>query len=403
MSYGEESIRLHRASRGKVATLLKMPLETLEDLALAYTPGVAAVSLAIAHDKSEVYALTGKGNTVAVVTDGSAVLGLGNVGPEAALPVMEGKAILFKSLGDVDAVPICLGTQDTQAIIDTVRYLAPTFGGINLEDIAAPRCFDVEDGLQDLGIPVFHDDQHGTAIVTLAALVNALKVTGRRLEETAIVIAGAGAAGIAVARLLRVFGAPNMTLVDSREIIHKGRRDLTPVKASILEFTNPNDRRGGLAEALRGADVFIGLSVAGIVDQAMVRSMGKGPIVFAMANPVSEIAPELALEAGAAVVGTGRSDYANQINNCLAFPGVFRGALDVRATRITREMMLAGARALADLVPRPVPTAILPSPLDRSVVAAIAAAVAEAWKMRAGLPVGVDATGEAQRITSPSA
>ena len=379
MNYSEESIKRHRESRGKMGIYSKMPLETIDDLSIAYTPGVAAVSLAIAEDKAESFELTNRGNTVAVVSDGSAVLGIGNVGPEAGMAVMEGKAILFKGLADIDAIPICLSTQDNQRIIETVKALAPSFGGINLEDIAAPRCFDIEEALQDIGIPVFHDDQHGTAVVTLAALINALRVTGKKIDDVKIVFSGAGAAAIACTKLLLEHGARNITLIDSKGIIHRGRPDLTPIKQSMLETTNPDNQEGSLADALRGADVFIGVSVAGALAEEMVRSMARDAIIFAMANPVPEIMPDLARNAGAAVVGTGRSDFANQINNCLAFPGIFRGALDVRAPRITTDMKLGAALALADLV-TPTADCIIPWALDRAVVPAVAQAVRDAWQ-----------------------
>ena len=384
MDYGAEAIIRHRASRGKVSIASKMKVETMEELSIAYTPGVAAVSMAIHNDKSESFALTNRGNTVAVVSDGSAVLGLGNVGPEAALAVMEGKSILFKGLADIDAFPICLGTQDNASIIQTVRNLAPTFGGINLEDIAAPRCFEIEESLQDLGIPVFHDDQHGTSIVVLASIINALTVVGKRIEEVNIVFSGAGAGGIASTKLLADYGAKNIILVDSQGIIHRGRTDLTPIKTEMLETTNLNNREGGLAEAMQGADVFIGLSVGDAVSQDMVRSMAQDAVVLAAANPTPEIMPDLAAEAGAKVVGTGRSDFPNQINNSLAFPGVFRGALDARATRITTRMKLAAAEALAGLVAEPTPGHIIPWSLDPEVVPAVAHAVARAWQSEQG-------------------
>jgi len=376
MDYGAEAIKRHRASRGKVSIASKMAVETLEDLSIAYTPGVAAVCMAIAEDKAESFHLTNRANTVAVVTDGSAVLGLGNIGPEAAMPVMEGKSILFKRLADIDAFPICLATQDSDAIIQTVRNLAPSFGGINLEDIAAPRCFDIEDALQDLGIPVFHDDQHGTAIAVLAGVINSLLVTGRKIEDTKFVFAGAGAGGIGSTKLLLDYGATNVTLVDSIGIISRGRSDLTQVKSAMLETTNPENTQGGLADALRGADVFIGLSVADAVSPEMVSSMAKDSIVFAMANPVPEIWPDDARAAGAAVVGTGRSDFPNQINNSLVFPGVFRGALDSHATRVTVRMKLAAANALAGLVSEPTPENIIPWSLDRQVAQTVSQAVA---------------------------
>ena len=375
MDYGAEAIKRHRASRGKVSIASKMVVETLDDLSIAYTPGVASVCMAIADDKSESFQLTNRANAVAVVTDGSAVLGLGNIGPEAAMPVMEGKSILFKALADIDAFHICLDTQDNDAIIQTVRYLAPSFGGINLEDIAAPRCFEIEDALQDLGIPVFHDDQHGTAIAVLAGVINALLVTGRRIEDTKFVFAGAGAGGIGSTKLLLDHGATNVTLVDSTGIISRNRSDLTAVKSAMLDTTNPDNTHGGLADALRGADVFIGLSAADAVSPEMVSSMAKDSIVFAMANPIPEIWPDVARAAGAAVVGTGRSDFPNQINNSLVFPGVFRGALDSRATRVTTRMKLAAATALAGLVPEPTPENVIPWSLDREVAKVVSEAV----------------------------
>ena len=378
MDYGVEAIKRHRASRGKVSMASKMVVETLEDLSIAYTPGVGSVCMAIAEDRAESFELTNRGNTVAVVTDGSAVLGLGNIGAEAAMPVMEGKAILFKGLADVDAIPICLGTQDTGAIIETVRALAPSFGGINLEDISAPRCFEIEESLQDLGIPVFHDDQHGTAIAVLAGVINSLLVTGRKIEDTKFVFAGAGAGGIACTKLLLDSGATNVILVDSTGVISSSRTGLTPIKSEMLQITNPEDVQGGIDDALRGADVLIGLSVAESVTPKMVSSMAKDPVVLAMANPVPEIYPYDAKAAGAAVVGTGRSDFPNQINNSLVFPGVFRGALDSRAPKVTTEMKLAAGRALAALVPEPTAEVIIPWSLDRQVARTVAQAVAEA-------------------------
>ena len=380
MDYGAEAILRHRASRGKIGIVSKMKVETMEELSIAYTPGVAAVSMAIHHDPAESFALTNRGNTVAVVSDGSAVLGLGNVGPEAAMAVMEGKSILFKGLADIDAFPICLGTQDNAAIIQTVRNLAPSFGGVNLEDIAAPRCFEIEDSLQDLGIPVFHDDQHGTSIVVLAAVINALRVVDKRMAEVKIVFSGSGAGGIASTRLLAEYGAKNIILVDSQGIIHRDRNDLTPVKTEMLAITNPDNVAGGLDTALQGADVFIGLSVGDTVSPEMVRSMARDAVVLAAANPTPEIWPDAAAAAGARVVGTGRSDFPNQINNSLAFPGVFRGALDARAPRITTGMKLAAAAALAGLVAAPTPEHIIPWSLDAAVVPAVAQAVAQAWQ-----------------------
>ena len=380
MDYGTEAIKRHRESRGKVSIASKMKVETLEDLSIAYTPGVASVCMAIYADRSQSFQLTNRSNTIAVVTDGSAVLGLGNIGAEAAMPVMEGKSILFKTLADVDAYPICIAPQDNDVIIQTVRAIAPSLGGVNLEDIAAPRCFVIEDALQDLGIPVFHDDQHGTAIAVLAAVINSLNLTGRRIEDTKFVFAGAGAGGIASAKLLMDYGATHIILVDSTGIIHRGRTDLTPIKISMLATTNPGNLEGGIAEALRGADVFIGLAVADMVTQEMIASMAKDAIVFAMANPVPEIMPDLARDAGAAIVGTGRSDFPNQINNSLVFPGVFRGALDANATRITTKMKLAAADALAALVVEPTLERVIPWSLDLAVSAAVAKATAESWE-----------------------
>ncbi len=380
MDYGAEAIKRHRESRGKVSIASKMRVETLEDLSIAYTPGVASVCMAIHADPAESYNLTNRSNTIAVVTDGSAVLGLGNIGAAAAMPVMEGKSILFKTLADVDAYPICIASQDNDVIIQTVRAIAPSLGGVNLEDIAAPRCFDIEEALQDLGIPVFHDDQHGTAVAVLAAVINALNLTGRKIEDTKFVFAGAGAGGIASAKLLRDHGATNVVLVDSTGIIHRGRTDLTPIKTSMLDTTNPDNLEGGIAEAMRGADVFIGLAVADMVTQDMVSSMNNDAVVFAMANPVPEIMPDLAREAGAAIVGTGRSDFPNQINNSLVFPGIFRGALDANATRITTKMKLAAAQALAALVVEPTVDNVIPWSLDRAVPLAVAKATAESWE-----------------------
>ena len=376
--YGKEAIDRHRETRGKVSIAPKMTVETLDDLSIAYTPGVASVCMEIHDNPSESYHLTNRANTVAVVTDGSAVLGLGNIGPEAAMPVMEGKSILFKGLADIDAFPICLATQDSDEIVQTVRYLAPSVGGINLEDIAAPRCFDIEDALQDLGIPVFHDDQHGTAIAVLAGVINALLVTGRKIEETKFVFAGAGAGGIASTKLLLDHGATHVTLVDSVGIISRDRTDLTPVKSSMLDISNPENLKGDLAEAMKGSDVFIGLAAAGAVTPEMVSSMAKDPVVFAMANPIPEIWPDDARAAGAAVVGTGRSDFPNQVNNSLVFPGVFRGALDSHATRVTTSMKLAAGQALADLVAEPTPENVLPWSLDRQVAQTVAKAVSGA-------------------------
>ncbi len=383
---GRRSLKLHEQVRGKIAVASRMELTSRADLSLAYTPGVAAVCEAIADEPDQAHTLTIKNNTVAVVTDGSAVLGLGNIGPLAALPVMEGKALLFKEFADIDAWPICLDTQDTGAIIDTVRRIAPVFGGVNLEDISAPRCFEVERALQDLGIPVFHDDQHGTAIVLLAGLINAARVTGRRMDEMRVVINGAGAAGVAIARLLRCIGqtpevctpVDDIILCDSKGIIHRGRDGLTPIKQELLEITNRANRVGTLQDALRDADVFIGVSKGNLLNGDDIRTMADAPIIFAMANPTPEIMPDDATAAGAAVVGTGRSDFPNQVNNVLVFPGIFRGALDAMAPQITDEMKIAAARALSEAVDRPIADCVLPDPLDKSVAAHVADAVRRA-------------------------
>lgn len=383
--YNQQAIDLHRKCKGKIEIASKVPVESLEDLSLAYTPGVAAPCLEIAEDPEQVYELTMKGNTVAVVTDGSAVLGLGDIGPQAALPVMEGKALLFKKYANIDAWPICLDTKDPDEIIRTVRLLTPAFGGINLEDISAPRCFVIERALQDLGIPVFHDDQDGTAIAVLAALMNAGKVVGKQLSSLRVVISGAGAAGIAVARLLcgvRLEGerfAGEVILCDSKGIISSRRDDLGPVKRKTLEWTNPDDRAGTIHDALVGADVFIGVSAPNILGGDDVRVMQPDPIIFAMSNPMPEIPPAQAKMAGAAVVATGRSDLPNQVNNVLVFPGLFRGALDARATRITPQMCIAAARALARTVPEPRADRIIPNVLDPEVD--IAGTVATAVRM----------------------
>ncbi len=365
---------------GKIEIVPRTPVKTRDDLSMAYTPGVARVAQAIAEDRSKVWSLTAKQNLVAVVTDGSAVLGLGNVGPEAALPVMEGKAMLFKEFGNVDAFPIALATQSTDEIVAAVRAIAPAFGGINLEDIAAPRCFEVEQRLQDeLDIPVFHDDQHGTAIVVLAALLNALRVVGKRLEDARIVTTGCGAAGTAVTKILLAAGARWIVGCDEQGALYRGRPGLDSAKAEYAELTNLDGVRGAADDVLAGADVFIGLSVPGAVTRAGVERMAGDPIVFALANPRSEIDPE-EIEDLAAVIATGRSDYPNQINNVLAFPGVFRGALDVRARTITHEMQIAAAEALAAVIPADELAAdyIVPSVFDRSVAPAVAHAVAEA-------------------------
>lgn len=374
--YYQKSLELHKAHRGKMETASLVPLENTEDLSLAYTPGVAQPCLEIAENPDSVYDYTIKGHTVAVITDGSAVLGLGNIGPEAALPVMEGKCLLFKQFGGLDAFPICLDTQDTEEIIKTVKLLAPTFGGINLEDISAPRCFEIEERLiEELGIPVFHDDQHGTAIVVLAGLINALKLTTRNLSSSKIVMSGAGAAGVAIAKLLHSEGAQNIIACDSRGILHKNRDNLNPAKQKLLEFTNSGNLEGSLADAMKGADIFIGISAGGIVTKEMVSSMAKESIIFAMANPEPEIMPNLAQEAGAAIIATGRSDFPNQINNVLAFPGIFKGALASRSPKITHKMKVAAAYALASMVNTPTPDRIIPNAFDEGVAEKVAAAV----------------------------
>ncbi|MDR2611295.1 MAG: NADP-dependent malic enzyme [Deltaproteobacteria bacterium] len=381
MDYSEESLRLHYEWRGKLDIRHKMPVETREDLSLAYTPGVAAACLAIAGDPAKSFELTGRWNTVAVVTDGSAVLGLGDIGPLAGMPVMEGKCVLFKAFGGVDAFPLCLGTRDAGEIVRAVTLLSGSFGGVNLEDIAAPRCFEVERRLREaLDIPVFHDDQHGTAVVVLAALSNALEIVGKGLPGVRAVISGAGAAGAASARLLLSAGLGDVVLCDRRGAVWQGRGGLDPEKERLAGETNRGRFRGTLEEALRGADVFIGVSAAGLVSEGMVRGMGRDPVVLAMANPVPEILPDRALAAGAAVVGTGRSDYPNQINNVLAFPGIFRGALDVRASDINPPMLAAAAAALAGIAREDglAPDRILPLPFDPRVRERVAAAVAGA-------------------------
>jgi malate dehydrogenase (oxaloacetate-decarboxylating) len=372
-------LEFHRASGGKIAIHSKVPCATVKDLSLAYTPGVAEPCREIEKRPDDVYQYTAKGNLVAVVTDGTAVLGLGDIGPLASIPVMEGKAILFKNFAGIDAFPIAVSSKDPSVIVDTVAAIEPVFGGVNLEDISAPRCFEVEERLKNkLSIPVFHDDQHGTAVVALAALINALKVVGKSFPEIRVAVSGAGAAGIAVTRFLYSFGAKDVILCDSRGVIHQGRTDLNAAKEKIARETNPRQLVGGLADAMKGADVFLGLSVAGIVSQEMVESMADDAIVFAMANPDPEIMPHLALQAGARVVATGRSDFPNQVNNVLGFPGIFRGALDVRAKDINEPMKVAASRAIAALVDPVSEESIIPSPLDRRVVPAVAEAVARA-------------------------
>ncbi|MBR1599241.1 MAG: NADP-dependent malic enzyme [Lachnospiraceae bacterium] len=351
MDVYEKSLKLHEEWAGKMDTVPKCSVETREDLSLAYTPGVAEPCRKIADNPDDVYKYTQKGNTIAVVSDGSAVLGLGNIGAAAAMPVMEGKAVLFKSFGNVNAVPICLDTQDTDEIVETVIRIAPAFGGINLEDISAPRCFEIEQRLNDaLDIPIFHDDQHGTAIVVLAGIINALRITGKKKEDCRIVVNGAGSAGVAIAKLLLKYGFKHIIMLNSKGIIHKDSDRLNWMQKEMAEVTNLENKTGGLAEAMAGADIFIGVSAPNIVSQDMVRSMNTDPILFALANPVPEILPDEAKAAGARIVGTGRSDFPNQVNNVVAFPGIFKGALEGRASIITDEMKLAAAVALAGLV-----------------------------------------------------
>ena len=352
MTTNEKALELHKEWNGKIETVSKTPVKSREALSLAYTPGVAEPCKVIANDKEAAYTYTIKANTIAVVSDGSAVLGLGNIGPYAAMPVMEGKAVLFKEFGGVNAVPICLDTQDTEEIIKAVTWMAPGFRGINLEDISAPRCFEIEERLKaTLDIPVFHDDQHGTAIVVLAGIINALKVTGKKKEDCRIVVNGAGSAGIAITRLLLTYGFPNIIMCDKSGILSRDTKDLNWMQEKMMEVTNLQGENGTLADAMKGADIFIGVSAPGIVTAEMVSSMNKDAILFAMANPVPEIMPDIAKAAGAKVVGTGRSDFPNQVNNVVAFPGIFKGALEGRATQITEEMKLAAALAIASLVP----------------------------------------------------
>ena len=379
MKYAQESLELHKKKQGKLEIQSTFPMENTDDLSIAYTPGVAEPCRVIAADKSRAWDLTIKGRSVAVVTDGSAVLGLGNIGPEASLPVMEGKAVLFKHFAGVDAYPICLDTQDVEEIIQAVKWLAPGFGGINLEDISAPRCFEIERRLvEELDIPVMHDDQHGTAVVVLAGLINALKVVGKRIEDIRVVVSGAGAGGMGVASLLFDAGLNHMDMIDSRGIIALGRGGMNPYKDELAEHINPDGHHGTLADALKGADVFIGVSQPGLVDEEMVRSMAAQPIIFALSNPVPEIMPDIALAAGAAVVATGRSDFPNQVNNVLAFPGIFKGALEGRMKTITPTMRVAAATALSKMVPEPTAHKILPSPFDDGVADVVAEAVKRA-------------------------
>ena len=383
MNYAEESLKLHYQWKGQLDTVPKMKIENSDDLSLAYTPGVAQPCIEIQKDPSLSYELTGRGNTVAVITDGSAVLGLGDIGPEAGMPVMEGKCVLFKAFGGVNAIPLCLKTKDVDEFVNAVYLLSGSFGGINLEDISAPRCFEIERKLKEkCDIPVFHDDQHGTAIVVLSAMINALKVVGKQMEDIKVVTSGAGAAGIAIIKLLISMGLKNVIMCDRTGAIYEGRDKLNPAKEEIARITNRSMEKGSLKDVICGADVFIGVSSPGTVTPEMVKSMAPGAILFPMANPTPEIMPDVALAAGAAVVGTGRSDFPNQINNVLAFPGIFRGAFDVRASEINDEMKLAAAYALADLVsPEELsPNYIIVPAFDPRVGPAVAKAVAEAAK-----------------------
>jgi len=378
----EEALKMHKEKRGKLGVHSKVAVNNANDLSLAYSPGVAEPCLDIHEDESKVFDYTMKGNLVAVVSNGTAVLGLGNIGPKAAMPVMEGKALLFKSFADVDAFPICLDTMDPDKIVEVVKLLQPTFGGVNLEDIAAPQCFEIEDRLRKMcDIPIFHDDQHGTAIVTAAGLINALKLINKDIQDIRVVANGAGAAGVAIVKLLLHMGVKDVILCDTNGIIYEGRPvGMNPFKEEMARITNKEQKQGTLADALVGADVFVGVSAAGSVTKEMVRSMNHHPIIFAMANPVPEIMPEDAKEAGALVVGTGRSDFPNQVNNVLAFPGIFRGALDVQAKEINEEMKLAAVHAIAGLISDDelYPDYVIPDPFDRRVAAHVAAAVANA-------------------------
>ncbi len=376
MNINQLSLLLHKKQGGKLEIKSKVPLKNKRDLSLAYTPGVAEVCRVIAKNKKKIFDYTIKKNSVAVVTDGSAVLGLGNIGPEAALPVMEGKAILFKEFADVDAYPICLKTQEIEEIIKIVKAIAPGFGGINLEDICAPRCFIIEERLKkELDIPVFHDDQHGAAIVVLAGLINALKVVGKKINQVKIIISGAGAAGLAITKILLSYGAKNIIIIDSRGTIYQGRKNLNFVKKEIAKKTNQNRIKGGLEQALNQADVFIGVSQGKILKPEWIKKMNAKPIVFAMANPIPEIMPAEAKKAGAYIVATGRSDFPNQLNNVLVFPGIFRGVLDNNIKQITEKMKLKAALALANYIKKPTSDKIIPSPLDKKVAQAIAKSI----------------------------
>lgn len=380
--YKEMALKVHEDNKGKIAVHSKYPLKEKDDLALLYTPGVAEPCKKIAENKDDVYKYTAKGNLVAVVTDGSAVLGLGNIGAEAGMPVMEGKAILFKHFGDVDAFPILIDSNDVDTIVETVKHISPTFGGINLEDIGAPRCFEIERRLdEELDIPVFHDDQHGTAIVVTAGIINALKLVDKKPENVKAVINGCGAAGVAILKMLENLGVKNILILDSKGIVYRGNPNNNWLKKEIAEISNPDNIQGDLKDAIKDADIFIGVSVAGALTEEMVKTMNEKSIIFAMANPIPEIYPEEAKRAGAYVVGTGRSDFPNQINNLLCFPGLFRGALDARATKITEEMKMAAAHAIADIVGDKLsPDFVIPDPMDMEVPKKVAEAVMKAVK-----------------------
>jgi malate dehydrogenase (oxaloacetate-decarboxylating) len=372
-NFSEESLKKHKQLRGKISIALKDTLDSQDKLSTYYTPGVAAVSSYIAENPKEARDYTWLNNSVAVISDGSAVLGLGDIGPYGSLPVMEGKSMLFKHFADIDAVPIILDVHSVDEIVNTVRAIAPSFGGINLEDIAAPQCFEIENRLkEDLDIPVFHDDQHGTAIVVLAGLINSMKITSKKLSESKIVVVGAGAAGTAIIKLINKYASPNTLAVDSKGIVSANRSDLNDEKKKLLDYTNPNNEEGTLEDALKNADIFIGVSKGGLLNEEMIKTMAKDPIIFAMANPTPEIMPDLAKDAGAAIVATGRSDFPNQVNNALAFPGIFRGALDNQVNKITDDHKIAAAEVIASLVDDPIPEKIIPSPLDERLVTEIA-------------------------------